>query len=517
MKKSINIILMALVAAFGGIMVSCSDDENNMSRAVLASTDVLEYETLPVGPQIITVTSDADWVCEAPEWATVKPATGHAGRTEVEISVSDNLRDGTPDNPRKADVLFKGRNLESIAKVLLRQDGDKFRDPVDYTIADLNDLEDETVVRMQEMVVTALTANGFIATDGERFIFFQEPVEPVAVGDKVTVQGEKHKSDMSLPYVLGERMWAEGTAPVPAAEATDITADLDNTTAGAYQLITVTGDLEGDAMTVGEMTCKVYLTEPAEALNIPSMNGHKIKVKGYFAGMASPVINVIPAEYEDLGLNETIYFADDFEWMDPWSIQNKAVDYIALSDTQKSQSIQIGQPNADGKTMYDELIERGYDFVKATAEGKEDRPIQKRVYFQRNYLKFSLTGIEAGLVLPKFQVPEAEDYEILFDWSPMRQGDPGKDGRKYDDIKLIIIIENDGVEEKINVPPHTLKAGGKHEWMHVQINLSKYKINENTKVTIRSSDDRWPALNDKGEAIVNRFFLDNIKVRQTIE
>lgn len=508
---------MALVAAFGGIMVSCSDDENNMSRAVLASTDILEYETLPIGPQIITVTSDADWVSEAPEWATVKPATGHAGRTEVEISVSDNLRDGTPDNPRKADVLFKGRNLESIAKVLLRQDGDKFRDPVQYAITDLNGLEDETVVQLKEVVVTALTANGFIASDGERFILFQNAVQPVAVGDKVTVQGEKHKSDMSLPYVLGERITAEGTAPVPDVEATDITADLDNNKATGYQLVTITGDVQGGAMTVGESTCKVYLTEPAEALNIASMNGHKIKVKGYFAGMASPVINVIPAEYEDLGLNETIYFADDFEWMDPWCVTGKAVDYVAMSDKQAAQSINIAGLNPDGKKLIDELTDRGYDFVKATAEGKEDRSIERRVYMQRNYLKFSLTGIEAGLVLPKFQVPEAEDYEILFDWSPMRQGSPGADNRKYDDIKLIIIIENDGVEEKINVPPHTLKAGDKHEWMHAQINLSKYKINESTKVTIRSSDDRWPALNDKGEAIVNRFFLDNIKVRKTID
>ena len=64
MKKSINYFFIALVAALGCVFTSCSDDETNLSRAVLASVDVLEFEVSPSGPQIITITSDADWVAE---------------------------------------------------------------------------------------------------------------------------------------------------------------------------------------------------------------------------------------------------------------------------------------------------------------------------------------------------------------------------------------------------------------------------------------------------------------------
>lgn len=46
--------------------------------------------------------------------------------------------------------------------------------------------------------------------------------------------------------------------------------------------------------------------------------------------------------------------------------------------------------------------------------------------------------------------------------------------------------------------------------MNAVIDLGDEKVDENTKITIRSADDKWP--HDK----VNRWFIDNVKVRQAL-
>lgn len=520
--------MLAIVAVFGLSLTSCKDDESTLSRAVLASLDVMYFDAVPDpndDPQIITITSDADWVVEAPEWVFVTPMSGHAGQTDVTINVADNFRDGDIDNPRKATVIFKGRNLWSQAAVVIRQDGDKFRDPTDYSIDDMEAAADETVVRLPNMIVTAVGPEGFICTDGDQYAFITEPAIAVEVGKKVSIVGEKWTNSMKFAYVKGERMTDEGTAAVPAQTPVDITATLDKTNGKKYQYVTFEGDYNGTAVTVGENACKAYFINANEKLALNSLAGHNIKVTGYYSGQAAPVVNIIPCEVVDLGLNEVIYFYDDFEWMDPWSTAANAHDYVKESETLAAESKNIAQV-ANGKKLIDELYDRGYDFVKATGNRPkkqyDDRPFETRIYLQKNYLKFSLTGIEAGIILPALKdVPAGEKLELLFDWAPMRQGNPGAENRAYDDIHLVVIIANGGTETQIEVPAHTLVKGGSHEWMHAAIDLSNFSINENTKITLRARDEQWPNYklpeddpNDKGECAVNRWFFDNVKIRQ---
>src|SRR5690554_5140824 len=92
-----TLILVALLVTFG----SCEEEGSSLSRAVLASASSLNFEGTSSAPQTITVYADADWVTEVPEWITVTPATG-TGVMDVTISVTDNLRGGALDNPRKA-------------------------------------------------------------------------------------------------------------------------------------------------------------------------------------------------------------------------------------------------------------------------------------------------------------------------------------------------------------------------------------------------------------------------------
>ena len=201
--KRIYLIIGALIAAMGCIFTSCSDDETSMSRAILASVDVLEYSTSPSGPQLITVTSDGDWTAEFPDWVTVSPTSGHAGRTEVEISVSENTREGLVDNPRKGNVVFKGRNLASNATVIVRQAGDKFRDPIDFTIETALAADDETIVKIPSLTVLTITGTGFVATDGNINVYVANAPFSVTVGQKLTVVGEKLTNDMKIPYIEG--------------------------------------------------------------------------------------------------------------------------------------------------------------------------------------------------------------------------------------------------------------------------------------------------------------------------
>lgn len=517
--------MLAVVAVLGFSLTSCNDDDTDLSRKVLASVNVLEFDGQSADVQLIIVTSDADWVAEAPEWINVSPSSGHAGQTEVEITVNDNLRDGSLDNPRKANILFKGRNLESIATVIIRQNGDKFRDPIDYTFDSLKDIEDETVVRLPGMTVTGLTGTGFIATDGSDYMYIPNAAETVSVGDKVSVIGEKYTDSKNMISVTGDKVTVEGTGTVPSVEPLDITETLDATNGTKYQYVTFTGDVDGNSIVVGGNVCKAYFVDPIESYAITNYGGHRITVTGYYAGQASPVVNIIPIKVDDLGVNEVVYFFDDFEWLDPWAEAAGAKDYVAESETLAAQSINLNK-SMDGKDLIDVIMkDHGYGFVKATGDRPkktyEDRPFETRIYIQRNYLKFGLTGIEAGIILPSIKdIPAGEKVELLFDWSPMRQGSPGAEGRKYDDVHLIVIVENNGTETQVEVPTHTLAAGAAHEWMHAAIDLSAFTINENTKITIRSRDEQWPNYkyaiddpNDTGECAVNRWFFDNVKVR----
>lgn len=523
--KHLNKFLLAIVASVGTLFTACNDDDNNMSRAVLASVDVLEFEVKPLDCQRIIVTSDADWVAEFPEWISVSPASGHAGQTEVIISVPDNVRDGVDDNPRRGDILFKGRNLESIATVIVRQSGDKYRDPVDYTIESAFEMPDETIVRLPDLTVAAITAKGYVLTnltgtkaggEGNVYVPIADDVQSkdkVEVGDKVNVVGEKLSDDMGLPYINGGKInLATGTASL-ALSAADITETLDNITLAPYAYVSVTGNYDDimNTVAVKGMANQAYVVDAAENLDFSALGGHKITVNGFYAGSASPVVRIIPLSVEDHGFNEVVYFFDDFEWLDPWCDVKNVHDYVAMSETIAAESTNLNTALSDGRTVMDELTARGYDFVKATFEGKEDRPFATRIYIQRNYLKFSLTGIEAGLVLPKLEnIPAGEELELCFNWSPMRQGNPGAANRKYDDINLVVIVSNSAGTKQIPVPPHTLKAGATHEWMNATISLAGLEIDANTTITIRSSDDKWPT--DK----VNRWFIDNVKVRQAL-
>ena len=103
MKKKYFCTAFAAALLFAGFaFTACDDDDDKrLSDAVLASVSSLTFEAQDTSEKIITVYADADWVTEIPDWVTVTPTEG-TGVMDVTVSVSENMRDGAMDNPRKA-------------------------------------------------------------------------------------------------------------------------------------------------------------------------------------------------------------------------------------------------------------------------------------------------------------------------------------------------------------------------------------------------------------------------------
>lgn len=215
---------------------------------------------------------------------------------------------------------------------------------------------------------------------------------------------------------------------------------------------------------------------------------------------------------------QTVYFQEDFEWLEPWTTSTGVHDFVMESDAVAAESKNLSN-KVDEVSAYDALLEKGYTFVQAKHPNDtqyKTRTLDLIMYLQKNYLKMGLTGYHAGIILPAIKdIPADAKLRIAFDWAPMRQGDPGAANRKFDPSELIVILENEGVEKQLAVPAHTLNTGDDFAWMHADIDMDGETVNENTKITIRQIDSQWPYLPEATKSKVCRWFIDNIKVYST--
>lgn len=499
--KYTALFLIVVLFAFG----SCEEDDSNVSRAVLASASTLNFEGSGSSSQIITVYADGEWLSEVPEWVTVNPTSG-VGVTEVTISVSDNLREGTLDNPRREAVVFKGETLASRAEVIIIQAGDKYRDVRDYSVGEIGALSDETVVIVPDATVVAITTLGFIVSDGQNAdnVYVHSETE-VSVGDKVSIMGDKTSNSQSLAIIQAddiEIISTGGTVTYP--QATDITEIVDTYNSTSREFILVSGIMNGSTsnVSVSGANYTVSVTDALASLNISELNGHRVTVKGYFDGLAAPVIKVLASEIEDGGLAKDIYFYEDFEWLDPWAVISNAGRTVE-TDNMGATAPQIVTPKIDGVSSLDALLERGYELLRVWHESRDP---SECVYLQQNYIKFGKTGYQAGIVLPKLadDVPTGINPIMSFDWSVMRQG-----SGVIDPVNLIVIIENGASEITFDIPPSGFENGQALSWIRAEVDLTGVELTKDTKITIRPI--QWP-LNT-----ANRWFLDNIEISYTPE
>lgn len=501
-KKYILPAIALISASF--FVTGCSDDDNNnVAKAVLASSKTLTFEGLSADPQIVTVYSDAPWVADVPEWITISPETG-TGTTDVTISVTDNLRDGTLNNPRKATLAFHGDTKASCFNILIRQLGDNYRDLPVRQIKDIVNLEDEEYVIANNLLVAGKFEGGYMVTDdnGANNLFIATD-KAATVGDKVNIKAQK-MSELGLAVVNPDEFAVASsgnavTYPTPV----NITANVDTYISSARTYVTVSGILVGDQLNVDGSKNKVVAYKNVD-IDLAALNGHFVELTGYYAGTASSSLNIEVVSTVDNGLAEIVYFTDDFEWFEPWSEQAPAGRTIETDDPDATAQ-QLGTNKVDGVSTYQALVAKGYGFSVICAASKSARKPEAQNYIQRNYIKFGLTGYYSRLELPAVVTePEAGAKTILaFDWSTMRQNSGA-----IDPTKLVVIVKNGTDEVQFAVPEHGWEKGSKMVWIHAEIPLEGAKINKNTKITIGNCDEQWP----DADARALRWFIDNIKL-----
>ena len=487
-----SVLIAALCSLWG-----CDKDENTLSEAVLASASALNFEAQGAAEKLITVYADADWVTEVPDWVTVTPASG-TGVTDVTISVSDNMRDGAEDNPRKAPVVFKGRTLASRAEVIITQNGDKYRDVKEYKVGELDALANESVVSVPNVTVMAVTTEGFVVTDDQKSgtVYILNKSE-VNIGDKISIMGTKSTDTQSLSIVdcdILNVVSTGGTVTYP--EAKDITGEIDSYKSKTREFISVSGILNGANIAVEGANFSVNITDAPASMGVAALNGHQVTVTGYFAGLAAPVIKIMATEIEDRGAVKIIYYSEDFEWLDPWAEAGGVGKTVETDDLDaKATALTSLNVVVDGTpvTAFDAIEARGYKLIY-------DKDDNKRIYLQRNYLKFGKTGNHAGIILPPMtEVPEKTDVKLSFDWCGMRQG-----SGKIDPVNLIVIVENGENKAQFDIPELGWEDGHKLEWVRAEVDLTGVPVDKDTKITITQT--QWDV------STANRWFLDNIEL-----
>lgn len=499
LAKQITASVLAALALCG--FSGCSEEEEQLSKAVLASATTLTFEAQNASQKLITVYSDANWISEVPDWVTISPSQGGAGTTEVTVSVTDNMRDGAEDNPRKATLVFKGSTLASRAEVLVSQAGDKYRDVKDYAPSEIAALADETVVSLPDVIVMTLTTDGFVVSDTENsgnvYVINSTAVN---VGDNLSLRGTKGSDTQSLAIVECDQvevLSTGGKVTYPAAE--DITSKIDTYNPKDRTYVSVDGVLSGTNIVVDGAQYSVAVTNAPESMNLAALNGHKVTAKGYFAGVAAPVVRITLAQIEDKGLFKEIYFSEDFEWLDPWALAVGAGRSVE-DDNLDAYCPQLPTPKVDGVSALDALEAKGYEFLRVTTKTEGEC-----IYLQQNYLKFGKTGYQAGIVLPTMDnVPAGTKLTLSFDWCPMRQV-----SGKIDPVNLLVIVSN-GAQElaSYDVPEAGWADGHKLEWIRAEVAIEGIDITPETRITIRQT--QWPA------TTANRWFLDNIELSKSL-
>ena len=419
-----NLYRSALAVVAGAVaLTSCQPEESPLSRAILTSVSGLQFAAQNAEPQTITVYADAEWTVEAPEWVTVDKTEGN--RTmDVTISVGDNMRDGALDNPKKDTIVFRGYNLLAHAYVIVSQDGDKYRGVVPSTIADVLKMKDEDVVVLDDVAVVAVSSNGFVVNDGNESVFVLSS-ETVTVGDCVDVWGSKGTMNEVPAVTICDNLKVERNFAVVYPLVNDITASIDTYAPAKLEYVELTGSLEGANVTV-EGAVRVGALLAHSSFDLAAINGHNVTVRGFSFGATASLVNIIPVEIVDLGVNEIIYFADDFEWFADLALTEGAGDAVGTDDPGAT-APNVWKMGTSGD-FFSRFNERGYQYLYSKVgmtefeSGPAQEPNSKvgkdgSLYIQSNYLKFGQTSYNGALRLPALSAIQGQvNIVIDFDW-----------------------------------------------------------------------------------------------------
>ena len=500
-----------------------------MATAIMTDKPSLEFgieDTLAVA---LTVYADAPWTVECANWITVEPATGDAGETVVTVMAQPNMRDGLADRPRKESITFVGRDIYANATVSILQNGDKYRDLVEGTLADAFAQPLETFVGVKDVQGVALTSDGFIVKDETAHSYVAAEQE-VAIGDKGNVYSYVSTFN-GLPSLKDtDRFKVSANSAVDYSSAKDITSELQAYEASQIELISVTGKLvskklelyyaEGEARPVEPDSIKVEFLNTHESLKLNDYDGWLVEAQGYTVGSATGVVYVVPVTFKGIKSLETIFFSDDFSWIAPMSAADAAGD--AVADNNPSTTAPNVWKMTSSQDFFDKFNEIGYQYLWGTVGDKEFKlgPEQApnggvgkdgSMYIQKDYLKFGQTSYNGALRLPALSAIQGQTNILIdFDWCWQVTG------AYKPDIMTLSLDSSNGkfeqtgllVSEALESAQSTVDGESHIEWQHATVILTG--ATAETVLTIRPTY----ADPDKQNKVrhQNRWYLDNIKI-----
>lgn len=248
--------------------------------------------------------------------------------------------------------------------------------------------------------------------------------------------------------------------------------------------------------------------------------------------------------------DDAVVYSEDFSILVPFTsteLDGKTVyDGIGTNDCSPG-CLNITQTvNAEGKSAFDAMTEKGYTFLRKNPTGTAaSKTPQTSFYLQKTvendqttgaYLRIGVTGGASGLVLPPLRdLPETgvSNVTISFQWCPVRQGNGNYD---YTHLSVTVTPEggseltavgngrenveetNYGKTEDLPFPKNEVLA-----WHDATLNFGDYVFKNGDRITIRPGANQFP-MNAKYNGIATdldpakgtcRFFLRNIKVTTT--
>lgn len=520
--KIIRQLILALASL--AIFSSCLNEEEKLvATAIMTDKASLEFGVDDELTLSLTVYADAPWTVDCASWITVEPASGTAGETVLTVSVEPNIREELPDRPREAVITFVGRDSYADATVGVFQNGDKYRDLVDGTLAEAFAQAAETFVGVKDVQVVALTSDGFVVKDQADYSYVTA-TQTVEVGDKGSVYAYVSSFNGFPSLKNADKFTKTSNEAVDYSGAKDITTTLQEYAAEQIELVSIEGKLsskkielyyeEGEQPAVRDSVV-IELLNTHSSLKMSELDGWLVNAKGYVFGKSGNTVYMVPVVLEGIKSLEKVYFADDFEWI-KWA----TVDAVG-NDDQSTGVTNIWKADwAD--QFFAEFNRIGYQYLWSTVGDKEYKlgPEQApnpsvgkdgSMYACKNYLKFGQSSYNGALRLPALSSIEGKvNVQIDFDWCWQVTG------ANKPDIMTVSVETTDGKFEQTGLAlsealesTQSQEDGESHlAWQHATVILTE--ASAQSVLTIRPTyadpNRQNPARNQ------NRWYLDNIKI-----
>lgn len=301
--KISNILKSIAAVAAGALLAGCQQKEQDTeARAVAAGETYLVFESRNAAEQEVPVYADGDWAVDVDsEWIEVSPMTG-TGMGSITVSVLDNLATGGVDNlPREGKITIQGGTALRNAVITVHQNGDTYFGVREYTLAELADLDDDTVGKLSNMDVVAVTKGGFILEQSGKKVFVQGARE-VKAGDVVSLNGKK-KTIYGNPGFEVDEVRVLQSKEIVYPTATDMTAQLGSYD-GSIVFCSLKGSLVNGVLKVG--SASVQILDPIDAIGMDAVDLHKVTVTGYAVGKSGSTGYFVAVSVADEGADESL-------------------------------------------------------------------------------------------------------------------------------------------------------------------------------------------------------------------